>query len=339
MRASVIIVTYNHARDVQRCLAALLPTLGDQDELIVVDNASLDASADVARRHGVRVERLQRNIGFGAACNHAARQSEADMLVFLNPDTMPLPGWLDGLLDGLRHADLVTAKLLHLSDPSRIDAFGNDLHISGIPTCRAWGEPSTSRTSVEDVAAVSGACFAIRRSLFEQLGGFDERLFLYYEDDDLSLRARLAGFRCIAVPHAIVLHDHRPGLSPAKLRYLERNRVWCLLKLYRWRTLASLLPVLLSAEVIAWGLAGALGPRHVLAKARAWMEVLLLLRVLACERGRVRRLVPDRDLIRLHGSWLPFRQVAAGPGAQLVERCVHVGFSAGRAFALRWGLN
>src|SRR5919204_388230 len=100
--------------------------------------------------------------------------------------------------------------------------------------------------------AVRGACFAVPRPLFARLGGFDERLFLYFEDTDLSLRARLAGHRCLAVPGAVVVHDHRPGFSPAKLRYLERNRWWTLLKLYRVRTLLALAPVLGLSEVVAW---------------------------------------------------------------------------------------
>src|SRR5207244_686433 len=101
----------------------------------------------------------------------------------------------------------------------------------------------------------SGACFVIPRALFERLGGFDEQLFLYYEDDDLSFRARLAGYTCVAVPAAEVLHDHAPGFSPEKLRYLERNRWWSLLKIYGAATILRLLPVLVLAEGIAWGMA------------------------------------------------------------------------------------
>ena len=260
------------------------------------------------------------------ACNHAARQSQADVLVFLNPDTVPHPGWLDALVKGLQHGDLATAKLLHLSDPSRIDAFGNDLHISGIPTCRAWGEPATNRADVEEVAAVSGACFALRRSVFEELGGFDERLFLYYEDDDLSLRARLAGFRCVAVPQAIVLHDHRPGLSPAKLHYLERNRLWSALKVYRSRTLLSLVPALFAAEVLTWGVALWLGPEHVRAKLAAWGDLLTWLRRLPAERRKTCRRISDRRVLSLHNYRVATAQMADGRLARAAGALATLGF-------------
>src|SRR5207244_2520602 len=144
--------------------------------------------------------------------------------------------------------------------PQLVDTFGNEVHISGITTSRGWGESADSYTRLEEVSAISGACFAMSGALFQQLGGFDERLFLYYEDTDLSLRARLAGYRCIAVPDARVLHDHRAGFSAAKLRYLERNRWWTLLKIYRWRTIIALVPVLLMGELVAWAMAVRSGP-------------------------------------------------------------------------------
>lgn len=340
MRASIVIVTYNHRRHIGCCLAALGPTLGADDEVLVVDNASTDGTAEIVAHHaGVRLQRLARNVGFGAACNLGARLSRAETLVFLNPDTEPQPGWLDALLRALQsgpNMGLVTAKLLLASAPERIDAFGNDLHISGIPTCHGWGEPAGQHAALEEVAAVSGACFAVRRDLFTALGGFDERFFLYYEDDDLSLRARLAGWRCIGVPDAHVVHDHRPGVSPAKLRYLERNRWWSLLKLYQWPTLLALLPVLLGAELIAWGLACRSGPRHMAAKAQAWLDLVAWLPALPAARAAARphRRLTDAALLRLHGPRLPFAQVDPGALARLTEVLAHRAFSTGRALAL-----
>src|SRR5262249_49016180 len=149
-------------------------------------------------------------------------------------------GWLDALIRGLTDrpgAGLATAKILLARAPGLIDVFGHDVHISGIATCQAWGQPAETRQNVEEVAAVSCACFVLRRELFQFLDGFDERLFMYYQDDDLSLRARLAVYSCIALPSAQVVHDHTPSLSPSKLRYLERNRWWSQLKTLRRRTL------------------------------------------------------------------------------------------------------
>jgi GT2 family glycosyltransferase len=333
MRSSVVVVTFNHRRDIEHCLRALLPTLSPRDEVIVVDNASTDGTADFVGREfqSVRLIRRRDNPGFGAACNHAADTSEAEYLVFLNPDTEPLPGWLDQLLHTLqsdRTIGLATPKLLLRAWPDHIDAFGHEVHISGIATCRGWGQPANSHMQLEQVAAVSGACFAIPRELFLSLGGFDDQLFLYYEDDDLSLRARLAGYSCVAVPNSHVEHDHTPGFPPNKLRYLERNRLWTTLKLYRGSTLLALVPVMVGAELLAWGMAIRSGPRHVLAKLHAWWDVLSWLPSLPRARKRIDRVVPDHHLLRAHTTRLAFGQVVQGPLAHRAERL------AGTAFGL-----
>jgi GT2 family glycosyltransferase len=332
MRSTTIIVTYNHGAHIERCLSTLLPTLSLDDDVIVVDNASADGTADAVAQSfpSVRLIRNAHNVGFGSACNQAARETTADYLAFLNPDTEPRLGWIDALLASLQarpDAGLATPKLLLMSNPRRIDTFGHDIHISGIATCRGWDEPAESYSEPQEVPAISGACFAVSHRRFDQLGGFDEQLFLYYEDDDLSLRARLAGNVCLAVPAAQVLHDHSPGFSPRKLRYLERNRLWTTLKVYRSRTLLRLIPTLLGAEVIGLGMACYSGPAHVAAKLLAWCDVLRWLPALPHARSTVQRSVSDADILRAHGARLRFRQVVSGPVAERAERLTEVTFA------------
>jgi len=338
VRASIVVVTFNHRDVVPGCLDALRATLGPADEVVLVDNASTDGTADlVAARYGwVRLVRSYANGGFGAGNNLGAGVAGGEHLVFLNPDTVPLAGWLDALLAGAGGDTLTTARLLLAGSPERVDTFGNEVHISGITTSRGWGTPAGGAGGeAEEVAAVSGACLALRRDLFRRLGGFDARLFLYFEDTELSLRARLAGCRCLAVPAARVLHDHRPGFSPAKLRYLERNRWWTLLKLFRWPTLIALAPVLALAEVVAWGMAARNGRRHLVAKALAWLDLVRWLPALpAARRGvGVLRRVSDRDVLRLHVTRLPFAQVAGGALGRVGERFTAVAFAGGRSLS------
>ncbi len=342
----MIVVTFNHRDVVPRCLQALRLTLGPEDEALVIDNASTDGTAErVAAEHPwARLERAPRNLGFGAASNLGASLARGRYLVFLNPDTEPCPGWLKTLLAPLAAhppAGLSTAKLLLAAAPGRVDTFGNDVHISGITPCRGWGEPTERYQETEEVSAVSGACFAIPAALFRRLGGFDERLFLYFEDTDLSLRARLAGFRCVAAPDSLVLHDHRPGFSADKLRYLERNRWWTLLKAYEWRSLYALAPVLAMAEVVAWGLAVRGGPAHLRGKARAWVELARWLPALAPARSAVQgtRRVTDAELFRLHSTRLSFAQAADGGLRLAGERAAALAFGVGRALAAAFGLR
>ncbi|MGH2355098.1 MAG: glycosyltransferase family 2 protein [Chloroflexota bacterium] len=344
MRATVIIVTFDHASIVPRCLDALRATVGPDDEVLVVDNASADDTAgrvEVAYPW-VRLERLPTNVGFGAACNRGASLAHGNALVFLNPDTEPQPGWLDALLATLEPAPegtLATAKLLLAGTPGRVDTFGNEIHISGITTCRGWGQPAEVFARPDEVSAVSGACFAISRRLFWRLDGFDGRLFLYFEDTDLSLRARLAGARCVAVPDALVLHDHRPGFSPAKLRYLERNRWWTLLKVCRWRTLVALAPVLLMSEAVAWGMALGSGWRHVAAKLLAYADLARWLGDLPAARATLQetRVIADAQLLALHSTQLRFGQAVSGPLGRRAEALVARAFGGGRALAAAMG--
>jgi GT2 family glycosyltransferase len=332
MRASVIIVTYNHRRHIERCLCALLPTLGSDNQVLVVDNGSSDGTPDLVAAvfPNLKLVRNSSNRGFGAACNQASRITESQYLVFLNPDTEPLDGWLDALLGALEaspRAGLATPKLLLRATPELIDTFGHDVHISGIATCRGWGQPADSHTNLEEVAAISGACFVIGRDLFEHLGGFDERLFLYYEDDDLSLRARLSGYACIAVPDSHVLHDHRPGFTPRKLRFLERNRVWTTLKLYDRSTLLALVPSLLLAELLGWGMAVTSGPGHIFAKSRVGWDIVRWLPGLLRARRQVKHVISDRTILQSHCPRLSFAQVATGPLARQAERVTAAAFA------------
>ena len=104
-----------------------------------------------------------------------------------------------------------------MDHPDRINACGNDVTFTGLTFCRGLDQPVAEYTSVERVAAVSGAAFVIRRKVLDEIGPFDESFFVYFEDTDLSLRALLAGHDCLVVPQAIVRHQYIFKLSPQVL--------------------------------------------------------------------------------------------------------------------------
>lgn len=186
MTTAIIVVTHNHATYVPRLARNLVATAADA-EVVVVDNGSVDGTAEAARAalpHATVVEAP--NHGFGAGCNRGARQTEADTLIFLNPDTAPEPGWTVALADVLR-------------EPT--------IGIASAETPYPGEARSQSRTLIRDAATVPAAALAIRRDVFQLLGGFDERLFLYWEDTDLCWRARLLGYRVVTVESAVVFHS------------------------------------------------------------------------------------------------------------------------------------
>src|SRR5262249_25950842 len=145
-------------------------------EVIVVDNASTDGTTDALAAGFLDITLIcsTTNLGFAAGCNLGAKHSRAVPLVFLNHHTMVDPSWLPALLRPLAsdaNVGLVTSKILMLHDRERINTCGNSVHITGLTLCRGLGDPSSSFSEEEDVDAVSGAAFAIRRSLFDALEG------------------------------------------------------------------------------------------------------------------------------------------------------------------------
>jgi GT2 family glycosyltransferase len=241
---SAIVVTYRGHLYVDRCLSSLAAGSCGPAEILVVDNGSGDGTAEaVAERFpDVRLLANGRNLGYGGACNLAAAASHSEYLAIVNQDVESTPGWIDALVTALEHhpeAGLATPTVL-IRDESRVNACGNAPHYTGITVCRGYGRAIGGSAHPQEVPAISGAAFVVRRSVYEALGGFDAAFFLYFEDTDLSLRAQLAGWRCLWVPTAVVLHDFAPHFSAEKVFLLERNRWMSWLKLFRWRTLALL---------------------------------------------------------------------------------------------------
>jgi GT2 family glycosyltransferase len=300
-----VVVTHNGRRWIGDCLHSLR-TSARPAELLVVDNGSTDETLSAAREAApdARIVALGENLGYGAAGNAGAALSSAEYVAIVNQDVVARSGWLDSLIAALEaspSSGLATPKILLADHPTRLNAAGNLPHVTGLTICRGYNRSAADFRRTEVVPAVSGAAFAIRRSLLRQLGGFDALFFLYLEDTDLSLRAALAGYRCLFVPEATVLHAFEPRFDPRKLHHLERNRQVMLLRLYRWRTLALLLPALLLTELLVLGYATLRGPACLRAKLDAYVWVAARLPAILRSRQQVQRTrtEPDRALLAL----------------------------------------
>lgn len=278
LRASVIIVSYNGIRYLEDCLTSLVGEMRD-DEIILVDNASRDGSVELIKDKFpvVRLCCNQYNLGFATACNQGADLARGRVLVFLNQDTRVAPGWLEPLVNGLENSDrvgLTTSKVLLMSDPGKIHLCGQDLHYTGLVFGRGYNRSVNDFGTLEEVGAVSGASFAIKRKLWQILGGFDEAFYMYYEETDLSWRAQLAGYICLFVPDTIVNHDYSPQPSNLSLNLSSRNRWYMLLKNWKWLTLLLLSPGLILAELVNIVYTIMLGKEAIQAKIKADMWVL-----------------------------------------------------------------
>jgi len=279
-RLSVAVVTFESAAVLPALLDALRRELRAGDELVVVDNASRDDSAALARAAGARVIANPVNLGFATACNQAAAAATGDVLVLLNPDAVPEPGFRDAIVrPGLEGWDLWMGLVL---DGDVVNTSGGVVHFTGLAWAGEAGRPAPPPGSggQRAVGFASGACLALPRRAWTALGGFSPAFFMYHEDVDLSLRMRLRGGRVGVEPAARVHHDYAFAKGPAKWRALERNRWATILRCYPTALLLALAPALLVLEVALWpaALAGGWGREKALASADVARALPRLLR-------------------------------------------------------------
>jgi GT2 family glycosyltransferase len=254
-RLAVVTVTFDSADALRRTLPALVAELRPGDELVVIDNASRDDTLAVVAELApdALVVAGDSNLGFPAACNVGARLASAEFLCFLNPDALPEPGFRDAIerpaLDGSGWT--AWQGLVASNGGTLVSSAGGVLHFTGVAWAGAAGRPRGTR--VDRLGFLSGACLAIERERFLDLGGFADGFFLYHEDVDLSLRVLLEGGSIGVCSEAVVDHDYDFDKGPAKWRHLERNRWATVVRTYPAPLLVLLAPALLALEVVILG--------------------------------------------------------------------------------------
>lgn len=250
---SVLIVAWESRDDLEQTLPALLAELADGDELIVVDNKPGDGSAELVGElaPAARIVRMGRNLGFAGGVNAAAAVARGDLLVTLNPDAVPQPGFGEAIrrpwLEGRGWAGW--QALVAEAGATKVNSAGNPIHFTGIVWAGMHGRPLAEAPAAGPVPALSGACLAVPRETWRRLGGFPAEFFMYHEDVDLSVRLRLAGGTLGIEPGAVVDHAYEFGASAEKWLWLERNRLAFLVRTYPASLLLLLAPALLATEL------------------------------------------------------------------------------------------
>ena len=212
-KVAVVVVCLNSADSLPALLSALEVQLGQHDELVLVDNASSDDTAHIARTAAPAATVLETgsNLGFAGGCVAGANACRAPLLVFLNPDTVPLEGAIDALseLGNEKPSWGAWQGLVMLPDRERVNTSGNIVHYVGIGWAGGLGSHIDSvETSPHEIGFASGAAMVVRRSAWDSVGGFDPDFFMYSEDLDLSLRLKLAGWGVGIEPRARFTHDY-----------------------------------------------------------------------------------------------------------------------------------
>jgi N-acetylglucosaminyl-diphospho-decaprenol L-rhamnosyltransferase len=225
VRPAVYIPNFNGSAQLGRTLRGLAAQTRPAD-VVLVDNGSSDDSVALARRElpEVKVLELGENLGFGPALNRAVAAHPADAVILLNNDAEPEPRFVEALLDGLGPGvDAVAGVLLQERAPELIDSAGvvADATLMGFDYLH--GEPAAAAATAADPLGATGGAALYRRQAFEAVGGFDERIFLYYEDLDLALRLAAGGGRCRLAPEARALHAYSASLGAASAAKYART--------------------------------------------------------------------------------------------------------------------
>ena len=259
-RATVVIPNWNTRRLLGLCLNSLRQQTFEDFETILVDSASTDDSLDFVAENfpEVRTIALDENYGFSGAVNAGIKASRTKYVVLLNNDTEQEPGWLAALVRAAeRHpeAALFASKLVDFRNRRILDGAGDALRRSGLPYRLGHGE--IDQGQFEEETLVFGACAAAalyRRSLFEEIGLFDEDFFAYCEDGDVSFRAQLVGHRCLYVPNSVVYHLGSASTggkrSPTATRLGTQNSINLLVKNLPAPLLARWLPSVLVGQLL-----------------------------------------------------------------------------------------
>jgi GT2 family glycosyltransferase len=232
---SVVIPTLAADSRLRECLESLDRQTRRDFEVIVVDNSGRGLVRRNGFATGVRVIENSRNVGFGAAINQGLEASAAPYLATLNDDAAAHPQWMEALLTAIeRRPDAgMCASQVRLFGEHRLDSAGMLVARDGSSKQRGNGRPPEDFPVAEEALFPSGSAALYRRTMLDAIGAFDNRFFLYCEDTDLGLRARWAGWKCLYVPDAVVEHHYSHsagGASPLKAYYVERNRLFVLVK-------------------------------------------------------------------------------------------------------------
>lgn len=298
-KATVIVLTYNGMEFLEACFSSLLKQTYAHYNLLLVDNASQDSSADfVAQRFPmVKVIRNEKNLGFPGGMNVGLHYADGEILALLNDDTEVQEGWLAELVQAMEvdeRVGIAGCKILYPDGRTIQNAGGFIDYPLGFGRPYGYREIDEGQYDEKrEVDWVSGAAIGLRKSLLEEVGGFDEAFFpAYFEDVDLCLRARSAGYKVVYVPSAVVIH-HEGGVlgkDTFEQSYVfHRNRLRFLAK---HCSLAQLLEEFIPAER-EW-LEKEASPVELLPVGRAYLEASLST-LGAISRGGVTEAADDME--------------------------------------------
>jgi GT2 family glycosyltransferase len=318
---SVVIVSWNGMRQLPECLAALLPQLPPDAEVILVDNGSIDGTPAWAQANypQLLMIALPENLGFAGGVNAGLRAARGDLLLLINDDAFVEPGFVVALLNVMEQqldVGAAGAVLLFAHQPEIVASAGIRVRRDWL-ALDLWAGLRAAELPAEPqpIMGASGGAALYRRALLEDIGLMAPNFFNYLEDVDLAWRALLRGWRSVVVPQARARHVYSATAgqgSPLKQRLLGRNRLRVIARCLPADLALRCLPAILAYDLLALAYA-ALTRRPAIAGGR--LAALRDLPQLMRERRAIQsgRRAPTSDLAR----WI---EPAAAPWRTLREQ-------------------
>lgn len=309
---SVIIVNHNGKVFLKNCMSSLSAQSYPAIEMIFVDNGSSDGSIDYIRKEfpSARIIDIKKNSGFARGNNLGLKAANGELIATLNNDTEVSSRWLEELVSIMNSNESVgmcASKMLFMEKPGMIQSTGLCISKSGVSWDR--GIYKIDKGQYESVEENFGPCAGAalyRKKMLDEIGFFDEDFYAYLEDTDLAFRARLAGWKCLYVPKAVVYHYHggTGGFeTDYAIYYSNRNVLWVAFKNFPLLMLISSLPWLIGRNI-------AVVPYYIL-KGHAWAilrakadAIRGIPMILAKRSGGS---VHARDIRRFVQTWAPMR--------------------------------
>lgn len=236
-KLSIIIPNYNGAKHLPTCFEALKKQTYPNLEVILVDDGSQDESIALTRRNyaWVKVIQAEQRGGMARVINRGIQQAGGEIIIPLNNDTEVDPHWAEALVTALEahpEAGMAASKMFLFDQRNRLHSAGDAFGADGIPINRGvWQEDVGQFDGDTFVFGGCGGAVAYTRPMLDEIGLFDEDLFMYCEDVDLNWRAQLAGYRCLFVADAVVYHRlSATGGGKLASYYTGRNTIFVLVK-------------------------------------------------------------------------------------------------------------
>lgn len=255
---SIVIVTYNGLKFLERCLPSVFRQDYPDFEVIVVVNGSSDGTDGWLQERYPQVKLIKngQNLGYCTATNQGIRHSQGEYIIVLDDDTEMEPGFLAAMVAAVESAEdvgMVASQVVFDHDPARIDSAGIEVDRAGIAWNRHVGRAAADEPDGwMDVFGSTGAAGLYARKMLDQVGLLDDDFFIYYDDADIAWRGQRAGWRCLYTPAARVRHVHSGTSgkwSSFKTYLLGRNKLWTMIKNYSFGSFLLHLPLIITYEL------------------------------------------------------------------------------------------